>query len=303
MLFRSAAVVRGRDTRRRLAFDPAEQPLTIQLGGSDPVELAAAARIAEDMGYDEVNLNVGCPSDRVVSGRFGACLMAEPSLVAECMSAMAAAVAIPVTIKTRIGIARKPDRDADDAMLETLVSQVAATGCQIFVIHARKAWLDGLSPKQNREIPPLDYARVARLKQARPDLTIVLNGGVKTLDDVESILAPDASGLRLDGCMLGRAVIDRPYLLADVDRRLFAGSDAPRSRSQVVAAYLEYAALQESAGERRTALFRPLSGLFHGAAGARRWRQTLSKFWQGDGDYAQLLRFAAAIDGPQALAA
>src|SRR4051812_32429715 len=186
----AAAILRGKDARRLLAFDPAEHPLTIQLGGSDPAELAAAARIAADMGYGEINLNVGCPSDRVVSGRFGACLMAEPALVGECMAAMAAAVNIPVTIKTRIGIARKPDRDADDSMLEALIDQVAATGCRIFIIHARKAWLDGLSPKENREIPPLDYGRVARLKQARPDLTVVLNGGVKSLDDVERILTP-----------------------------------------------------------------------------------------------------------------
>jgi tRNA-dihydrouridine synthase A len=296
----AAAIVRGRDATALLAFDPAEQPVTLQLGGSDPAELASAARIAEDMGYDEVNLNVGCPSDRVVSGRFGACLMAEPTLVAECMAAMAAAVKIPVTIKTRIGIARKPDRAAEDAMLETLVEHVAATGCTVFIVHARKAWLDGLSPKENREIPPLDYARVVRLKRALPHLTVGLNGGLRSLDEVTQVLGPD---MGLDGVMLGRAVMERPYMLAEVDRRLYGDAGPVRSRAEVVASYMEYAAVQERSGQRRTALFRPLSGLFHGAPGARRWRQTLSRFWQGDGTYDEVLRLAVALDRPQALAA
>jgi tRNA-dihydrouridine synthase A len=216
MVTADAVIYGPRD--RLLGFSPEETPIALQLGGSDPLKLAKAARIGADYGYDELNLNVGCPSDRVQEGRFGACLMAEPALVAECIAAMRAAVpgSIPVTVKCRIGI---DDQDSE-ADFERFVMTVAATGCTTFIVHARKAWLKGLSPKENREVPPLDYARVFRLKAAHPELTIVLNGGIGSLDEGVVHLP------QVDGLMLGRAAYQTPYILAEVDQRLF-GSDAP----------------------------------------------------------------------------
>jgi tRNA-dihydrouridine synthase A len=232
----AAAIVRGKDPVRFLAFDPCETPVTLQLGGSDPAELAKATRWAEDFGYDEVNLNVGCPSDRVTSGRFGACLMAEPNLVAECIAAMAAAVKIPVTVKTRTGIAYKANRHdpARADMLNPLVNAVT------FVIHARNAWLEGLSPKENRDIPPLDYARVYRLKADRPDLTVILNGGLKTAALAHAALTAD--GIALDGMMLGRAAYEQPYMLAEIDALFYGDETAPAPRAAVVEASADYCA-------------------------------------------------------------
>ena len=299
----AAAIVRGKDPVRFLAFDPSETPVTLQLGGSDPAELAKATKWAEDFGYDEVNLNVGCPSDRVTSGRFGACLMAEPNLVAECIAAMRAAVKIPVTVKTRTGIAYKANRHDPERpdMLDPLICTVADTGCDTFIIHARNAWLEGLSPKENREIPPLDYARVYRLKAERPDLTVILNGGLKTAALAHGALT--AEGVTIDGMMLGRTAYEQPYMLAEIDALFYRDDTAPRSRAEVVEAYATYCAGYIAGGARPSSLLRHLSGLFHGGLGARRWRQQVSKACQGEIGVGDLVRLAAALDRPEALAA
>ena len=255
------------DRERLLAYDPAEHPLALQLGGCDPGELARCARIAADFDYDEVNLNVGCPSDRVQSGRFGACLMAEPDLVAGCVAAMRVAIDLPVTVKTRIGI---DDRDSYEALTD-FVGRVASGGCEVFIIHARKAWLRGLSPKENREIPPLRYDIVYRLKRDFPDLTIILNGGLRNLDQAEDELR------RVDGVMIGRAAYENPYLLADADRRFF-GSDTPLpSRHQVIRAFLPYVENQLQQGTPLHCMTRHVLGLFQGIPGARAWRRHLSE--------------------------
>lgn len=252
---------------RLLAYDPAEHPLAVQLGGSNPSELAQCARIAAEYGYDEVNLNVGCPSDRVQSGRFGACLMAEPDLVAECISAMRAVVSVPVTVKTRIGI---DERDSYEELAD-FVRRVAAGGCETFIIHARKAWLHGLSPKENREIPPLRYEVVYQLKRDFPHLTVILNGGLTTLDQLIEPLQ------RVDGVMIGRAACDNPYLLAEVDQRFFGAGTASPRRHQVVEALIPYMAAQLQQGTPLHCMTRPVLGLFHGVPGARAWRRTLSE--------------------------
>ena len=262
----TGAVLRG-DRERLLAYDPAERPLALQLGGSDPEELARCARIAADFGYDEVNLNVGCPSDRVQSGRFGACLMAEPALVAECVAAMRAAAALPVTIKTRIGI---DDHDSFEALTD-FVGQAATAGCAVFIIHARKAWLHGLSPKENREIPPLRYDVVHRLKRDFPELTVLLNGGLTSLDQA----AEQFPGV--DGVMIGRAAYDNPYLLAEVDRRFFDSSAPPPNRRQVIQDLLPYIETQLQRGTPLHCMTRPVLGLFQGIPGARAWRRHLSE--------------------------
>ena len=255
------------DRERLLAYDPAEHPLALQLGGCDPGELARCARIAADFGYDEVNLNVGCPSDRVQSGRFGACLMAEPELVADGVAAMRTTVNLPITVKTRIGI---DDRDSYEALTD-FVGRVASGGCEVFIIHARKAWLRGLSPKENREIPPLRYDIVYRLKRDFPDLTIILNGGLRNLDQAEDELR------RVDGVMIGRAAYENPYLLADADRRFF-GSDTPLpSRHQVIRAFLPYVENQLQQGTPLHCMTRHVLGLFQGIPGARAWRRHLSE--------------------------
>jgi tRNA-dihydrouridine synthase A len=258
------AVLHG-DRARLLGFDPAEHPVALQLGGAAPARLAAAARIGEDLGYDEINLNVGCPSDRVQSGRFGACLMAEPALVAECMAAIGAAVRIPATVKCRLGV----DEQDPEAALFGLADACAAAGVGVFVVHARKAWLKGLSPKENREIPPLDYPLVYRLKRERPRLTVVLNGGVRGLDEAEAHLA------HVDGVMLGRAAYHEPGRLGEADRRLFGeGPDVgPR---EAVAAYLPYVRAELARGTHLAAMTRHMLGLFHGRPGARAWRRILT---------------------------
>ncbi len=260
------AVIHG-DRERLIGFDPCEHPVALQLGGSDPGKLAEAARIGADFGYDEINLNVGCPSDRVQSGRFGACLMAEPDVVAACVGAMRAAVDVPVTVKCRIGI---DDQDSE-ADLRRFVTAVADAGCGVFIVHARKAWLDGLSPKQNREVPPLDYGRVYRLKAERGDLTIVINGGIETLEQAEQHLA------FVDGVMLGRAAYQTPAVLMDVDSQLF-GDPAPNgSREEVIEKLLPYAAAHVAGGGRLADVSRHVLGLFNGLRGARVFRRHLSQ--------------------------
>lgn len=260
----TGALLHGRG--RELAYDPAEHPLALQLGGSAPEDLARCARRAAAAGFDEINLNVGCPSDRVRAGRFGACLMAEPHRVAACVGAMRAAVDLPVTVKTRIGI---DDRDSYEALAE-FVATVAQAGCETFIVHARKAWLRGLSPKENREVPPLRHDVVYRLKRDFPGLEIVLNGGLRALDEVVAALG------YVDGVMIGRAAYEDPWLLAAVDRRLFGDPRPPVRRDAVLAGYLEYARDQHRLGVPLSVLRRPLLGLFRGMPGARRWRRALT---------------------------
>jgi tRNA-dihydrouridine synthase A len=281
----TAPAIRHGDPRRLLAFSTQEQPVAVQLGGSDPAELAEAARIAEGFGYVEVNLNVGCPSDRVQSGRFGACLMAEPRLVARCVAAMKAVVSVPVTVKCRLGI---DDQDIE-APLDAFVAAVRDAGADLVVVHARKAWLQGLSPKENREIPPLDYGRVHRLKRAFPDLPIVINGGIGSLDEALVQLA------HVDGVMLGRAAYQRPGLLAEVDARLFGVAGPHDDPVSAVEAYAEYAAAMHAGGVPLHHLTRPLLGLFHGAPGARMWRRMLTVDAQRAGASPRLLHEALSI--------
>lgn len=270
---------------RLLGFDPAEHPVALQLGGCDPKKLADAARIGADYGYDEINVNVGCPSDRVQSGRFGACLMAEPQLVADCVAAMRAAVDVPVTVKCRIGI---DDQDAE-ADFNAFIDTVAAAGCAVFMVHARKAWLQGLSPKENREVPPLDYDRVYRLKQRRPDLAVVINGGIASLAEARAHLAC------VDGVMLGRAAYQTPYLLAEVDREVFGGMDAAPSRSDVLARMEPYIARHLERGGRLNNVVRHMLGLYHGQPRARQFRRYLSENATGPDADLQVFRTAFAI--------
>ncbi|MFA6162373.1 MAG: tRNA dihydrouridine(20/20a) synthase DusA [Methylobacter sp.] len=262
----TGALIHG-DHHRFLQFNAAEKPVAFQLGGSNPQELAICARMIEDSGYDEVNLNVGCPSDRVQNGRFGACLMAEPELVAECVAAMGQAVSIPVTVKSRIGI---DDRDSYDELIH-FVSTVADAGCRTFIVHARKAWLSGLSPKQNRDVPPLRYDIVYQLKQDFPQLEIILNGGITTLDQAEEIMK------NVDGVMVGREAYHNPYLLADVDRRFFGESKTPLSREAVLRSFIPYIREQLDDEVRLSSISRHILGLFHGEYGARGWRRHISE--------------------------
>ena len=260
------AVIHG-DRDRLIGFDATGHPVVLQLGGASPQKLAKAARIAAGFGYDAINLNVGCPSDRVQSGAFGAALMANPDLVGECVSAMQQAVDIPVTVKCRIGI---DDQDSEED-LERFIARVSSAGCDMFVVHARKAWLKGLSPKQNRDIPPLNYPRVYRLKQAFPGLDIHINGGITTLDEAGTHLE------YTDGVMIGRAAYQNPWLLAEVDNR-FYGSPAPvSSRHEAISALLPYIERQLAQGVRLGAITRHLLGLFHGQPGARAWRRTIAE--------------------------
>jgi tRNA-dihydrouridine synthase A len=291
------AVLHG-DRDRLLAFSPQEHPVALQLGGSDPSRLAEAAAIGAGYGYDEINLNVGCPSDRVQEGRFGACLMAEPDLVAACVAAMRARVSVPVTVKCRIGI----DHQDSEAGLERFVSAVAAAGCGTFMVHARKAWLQGLSPKQNREVPPLDYGRVYRLKAAHSELEIVVNGGIGSLDEAQAHLA------KVDGVALGRAAYQNPYLLlAGVDRLLFGDTVAPPSRGDVVEALLAYAERHLQAGGRLNNIARHILGLYHGQPRARAFRRHLSERAPRDGAgigvLQEALRLVEASDVVDTLAA
>ncbi|MFZ5540601.1 MAG: tRNA dihydrouridine(20/20a) synthase DusA [Pseudomonadota bacterium] len=261
----TGALLHG-DVARHLDFDPAEHPVALQLGGSEPAELAQCARLGERWGYDEINLNCGCPSERVQRGAFGACLMAEPQLVADCIRAMRDAVSIPVTVKQRIGI----DRNDDYGFVRDFVGVLFDAGCRVFIVHARNAWLKGLSPKENREVPPLRYAVVHRLKRDFPDATFVLNGGI------ESLAQASAELRQLDGVMLGRAAYHDPYLLAAVDSGLFADPMPPPSREAVVASMAAYLARRVAAGDAPRAIVGHMLGLYHGRPGARAWRRMLS---------------------------
>ncbi len=277
------AVIHG-DQQKLLGFSPEERPLALQLGGSDPQRLAMAAKIAARFGYDEINLNVGCPSDRVQEGRFGACLMAEPDLVAAAVAAMQnAAGDIPVTVKCRIGI---DDQDSE-ADLDRFIRTVASAGCSTFIVHARKAWLQGLSPKENREVPPLDYGRVVRLKQAYPHLTIALNGGIGSLDEAAKHLE------HVDGVMLGRAAYHTPYLLAQVDQRIFGDINAPIERREVIERLMPYIEAHLAAGGKMHSITRHVLGLYHGEPGARAFRRHLSG---GNVSLAELNKALTAVD-------
>jgi tRNA-dihydrouridine synthase A len=268
------------DVERLLGFDPAEHPVALQLGGSDPALLARAARLGAGFGYDEINLNVGCPSDRVQSGRFGACLMAEPGLVADCVRAMREAVSVPVTVKCRIGI---DDRD-DYGFFEGFVSTVSEAGVQVFIVHARKAVLQGLSPKENREIPPLRYEVPLRLKRERPDLAVVVNGGLRSVEQVGEWLA------RFDGVMLGRQAYQEPYLLAELHHAFVDAAWPLPSRETVVARYADYVERMASAGHRVPLMLRHAQGLYAGRPGARAWRRLLGEQGNRPGAAGDVLR-------------
>ena len=291
----TADAVRFGDRARLLGFAPEEHPVALQLGGADPAAMAEAARIAEDFGYGEVNVNVGCPSDRVQSGRFGACLMREPELVGRVVAAMRAAVSIPVTVKCRIGV---DDQDPGPA-LDALADAVADAGCRTLVVHARKAWLQGLSPKENRDVPPLDYGRVDVLKARRPELTVVLNGGLQDLD-----AAAAAIGRGLDGAMLGRAAYQTPWVLADVDRRFFGAPPSDLDRHAVVEAMADYAArARRDLGTPVKSIARHMLGLFQGLPGARAWRRHLAETMPDPEAGPAILIEAAARVAPERRAA
>jgi tRNA-dihydrouridine synthase A len=273
------ALVHG-DVDRLLGFDASEHPLALQLGGSDPVLLARAARLGAERGYDEINLNVGCPSDRVQSGRFGACLMAEPALVADCMRAMIEAVSVPVTVKCRIGI---DDRD-DYEFFDQFVQTIRATGVNVFIVHARKAHLKGLSPKENREVPPLCYDVPARLKAEHPDLTVILNGGLKSAAQVREWMP------RFDGVMLGRQAYQEPYLLAELESEWLNPGAALPDRHHIVECYAAYVDAMVQSGHRLPLLLRHIHGLYAGIPNARSWRRYLSEQGNRPGAGAEVLR-------------
>ena len=262
----TGAILHG-DLQKLLEFNSEEHPVALQLGGSDPSDLAECAKIGEDWGYDEINLNVGCPSSRVQRGSFGACLMAEPDLVAECVAAMSRNVELPITVKTRIGI---DDKDSYEE-LAFFIGNVASAGCQTFIIHARKAWLSGLSPRENRELPPLRYDIAARLKQDFPMLQIILNGGILTLEEAEQHLQT------FDGVMLGRAVYHNPYLLAGVDEKIFGMKRRIPERAEVVDTMLSYIGRHLDSGVRLHAITRHMLGLYHGQPGGRAWRRQVGE--------------------------
>lgn len=278
------AVIHGK-REQLLGFSAAEQPIALQLGGSDPAKLAAAAVIGAEYGCGEINLNVGCPSDRVQEGRFGACLMAEPELVARCVAAMRDAVRVPVTVKCRIGI---DDQDGE-ADFQRFIDTVADAGCTTFIVHARKAWLQGLSPKENREIPPLDYARVWRLKDARPGLEIIINGGITTLDACAEHLR------HVDGVMLGRAAYQEPYILAEVDQRFYGSTRAIASRRDALEALLPYADAHIAKGGRLSNITRHVLGLYHGRPRGKLFRRHLSVEGVRAGADSSVLAQAVAI--------
>jgi tRNA-dihydrouridine synthase A len=288
----TGAILRG-DRARFLDFDPAEHPVALQLGGGDPDDLAACCRIAEDWGYDEVNLNLGCPSDRVSHARFGACLMAEPDLVARCLDAMRRATRLPVTVKTRIGI---DEADGYDEF-ERFVAKLATTGVETFIIHARKAWLNGLSPRENREIPPLRYDFVHRLKAARPDLMVILNGGIKTTETALAQIGPT------DGVMIGRAAYDDPLILAAIEAKV-SGEHRTPARDALVEAYADYVDRRLAEGVPLWRMTRHVLGLYQGLPGARAWRRALGEGAHRPGETGALLRRAAAlVRDPDRLAA
>ncbi len=282
----TGAIIHG-DVERHLHFDAAEHPVALQLGGSVPQELAYCAKIAEEYGYDEVNLNVGCPSDRVQSGMFGACLMAKPQLVADCIKAMLDATSISVTVKHRIGI----DEMDSYAQLCDFVGAVAENGCSCFIIHARKAWLQGLSPKENRDKPPLHYETVYRIKQDFPDLEIVINGGIMTLDEAGEHLQ------QVDGVMIGRAIYHDPWMLAGADRGIFGEQNPLSTRLDVIEQIIPYIESELAGGTRLHHITRHMIGLFNGEPGARRWRRYLSEnACKKDADVRVLLQAVAQLE-------
>ena len=277
----AAALVHG-DAEKLLRFDPAEHPVALQLGGNDPQQMAAAARLGAAAGYDEININVGCPSDRVQSGAFGACLMAAPEQVAACVEAIAAEVDVPVTVKTRIGI----DENDDEAFFRAFIEPVAAAGCRTFIVHARIAVLKGLSPKENRSVPPLNYQRVYALKRDRPDLDVVLNGGVVSVDECEKHLR------HVDGVMIGRQAYHHPWILAEIEQAF--GGTFLKSRHEVVISMMDYAERELGRGTQLKHIARHMLGLFAGQPGARAWRRHLSEHAHRHGADANVLRAALA---------
>jgi tRNA-dihydrouridine synthase A len=287
----TGAILHG-DRRRLLAFDASEHPVALQLGGSSPAYLAQAAQIGEDLGYDEINLNVGCPSDRVKDGRFGACLMAEPKLVAECVAAMKQAVKIPVTVKCRIGI----DDQDPEAALDTLARGVVAAGTDALIVHARKAWLNGLSPKENRDIPPLDYGRVYRLKATLPDLPVIINGGIGSIAEAREHLK------HVDGVMLGRAAYQDPWRLLAVDAEIFGEAAPQATMKDVFEAMMPYIARELASGTRLHAITRHFVGAFHAVPGARAFRRHLAEHGVRPGAGVDVLRDAVALIGDRAKA-
>ncbi len=281
----TGALIHG-ERARFLHHDAAEHPVALQLGGSDPADLATCAAMGADYGYDEINLNVGCPSDRVQAGTFGACLMAEPDLVARCIEAMNKAVAIPVTVKCRIGI----DDQEPETALRRFIATVKEAGCTRFIIHARKAWLKGLSPKENRDIPPLDYPLVHAIARENPDLDIVINGGIVTLEQTERQLR------HVDGVMMGREAYRHPYILAEVDRRLYGDDHPIPSRKEIAGLYGEYIDRQMAEGVPLIAMTRHILGLMQGCPGARAWRRYLSENAASDDrPGSAILRHAASL--------
>ena len=263
------ALVHG-DFSRLLTFNKEESPVAVQLGGSDPKEMTSAARYAEDAGFSEININVGCPSNKVQSGEIGACLMRVPETVAACVRSISMEVNLPVTVKTRIGI----DELDDYEHLANFIDTVSSAGCSTFIIHARKAWLKGLSPKQNRDVPPLDYQRVYRMKEENPHLQVIINGGITTVDQVLQ------HRNHVDGVMIGREITRNPWLLSELDEALDENSSGPASRTEVQREYAEYMQRELASGTSVHALVRPLSGLYHGMPGARQWRRMLSTMAQ-----------------------
>jgi tRNA-dihydrouridine synthase A len=287
----TGAILHG-DRGRLLGFDASEHPLALQLGGSDPRDIATAAKIGEDFGYDEINLNVGCPSDRVKDGRFGACLMAEPALVAACVDAMKRAVGIPVTVKCRIGI---DDQDSEIA-LDGLARGVVDAGADALIVHARKAWLDGLSPKQNRDIPPLDYDRVYRLKAAMPGVPVIINGGIASLAEAKQHLG------FVDGVMLGRAAYQEPWRLLSADPELFGETAPHTTMKQVFEAMMPYIESQLAQGTRLHSITRHFVGAFHAVAGARAFRRHLAENGVRPGAGVNVVRDAIALVDDRAVA-
>ncbi len=288
----AAAVVHG-DRDRLLGFSAVEHPLVLQLGGADPAQLAEAARIGEGFGYDEINLNVGCPSDRVQSGAFGAALMLDAPLVAKCAAAMAASVSIPVTIKCRVGV----DEQIAEETLPDFIRCVSDAGVNHFIIHARQAWLKGLSPKQNREIPPLQYDLVREMKRQFPSLCITLNGGLANVEQAKQETAT------LNGAMIGRAAYHNPWILTAVDQQIYGETAPPPTRDEVVQGLIEYAALAQSDGVRLHDITRHVLGLFLGQPGARKWRQILSQEAVRPGADWRVIAKAAAVVLPESFAA
>jgi tRNA-dihydrouridine synthase A len=280
----TGAILHG-DKKRFLDFDSSEHPIALQLGGSIPNDLAECARLGEQWGYDEINLNVGCPSDKVQSGSFGACLMATPALVADCVKAMSDAVAIDVTVKHRIGI---DDRDSYGELCD-FVGTVSEAGAQTFIVHARKAWLQGLSPKQNREIPPLSYGTVHRLKRDFPHLEIIINGGIKTLEQTEEQLR------QVDGVMIGREAYQNPWILAEADSRIFGNQDPASGRHEVIERLLPFIAQEQAAGTPVNRITRHILGLFQGQPGARAWRRHISENAHRKGADLSVVAEAAAL--------